>query len=158
VHRLSSSFVLGYHGCQNAVGEALLSGRRFRESNNDYDWLGPGIYFWEANPERVLDFAKELAALNRPRIKRPFVLVAVIEMGLCLDLAARDSIKQIRIAHEHLCEQAALEGSALPKNGDKFWQRDLGCAVLPHLHQLLEEGGSPGIDTMRGLFIEGAAV
>jgi hypothetical protein len=37
----------------------LLAGTAFKPSNNDYDWLGPGIYFWEANPLRGLEFAEE---------------------------------------------------------------------------------------------------
>ena len=61
MHSLSASFVLGYHGCDQAVGEGLLDGDDFKPSKNDYDWLGPGIYFWEANPQRGLDFARELA-------------------------------------------------------------------------------------------------
>lgn len=62
MHRLSSSFVLGYHGCDQSVGEALLRGEPFRISNNDYDWLGPGVYFWEANPERGLAWISRLLA------------------------------------------------------------------------------------------------
>ena len=30
--------------------ERLLAGEPFQKSINDYDWLGHGIYFWEANP------------------------------------------------------------------------------------------------------------
>ncbi len=47
MHRLSTSFVLGYHGCEAAVAEKLLAGEPFKASSNDYDWLGPGIYFWK---------------------------------------------------------------------------------------------------------------
>lgn len=34
--------VLAYHGCDAAVAERLLAGEPFRESVNDYDWLGAG--------------------------------------------------------------------------------------------------------------------
>ncbi|SPF51914.1 hypothetical protein SBA4_4770009 [Candidatus Sulfopaludibacter sp. SbA4] len=61
MHRLTSTFVLGYHGCDRSIGERLLKGNPFRPSSNEYDWLGPGIYFWEANPQRGLDFARETA-------------------------------------------------------------------------------------------------
>jgi hypothetical protein len=46
MHRLASTFVLGYHGCDRVVGERLLRGTPFRPSDNEYDWLGPGIYFF----------------------------------------------------------------------------------------------------------------
>jgi hypothetical protein len=62
VHRLSTSFILGYHGCDVRIAEALLEGKAFKQSLNDYDWLGPGVYFWEANPQRGLDFAIEASA------------------------------------------------------------------------------------------------
>ncbi len=39
--------VLAYHGCDAAVAERLLRGEPFRKSENDYDWLGAGVYFWE---------------------------------------------------------------------------------------------------------------
>lgn len=86
MHALSASFVLGYHGCDRGVAERLLGGENFKLSSNDYDWLGPGIYFWEANPQRGLDFARELAVLKRDkgRIRKAGVVGAVIELGLCL--------------------------------------------------------------------------
>jgi hypothetical protein len=40
---------LGYDGRDREVGENLVAGTPFRLSNNQYDWLGPGIDFWEAN-------------------------------------------------------------------------------------------------------------
>ncbi len=45
MHRLSASFILGYHGCRKSVGEKLLAGADFEPSDNAYDWLGPGVYF-----------------------------------------------------------------------------------------------------------------
>jgi hypothetical protein len=45
VHRLATSFILGYHGCDANVAKKLIDGKPFKKSENDYDWLGPGIYF-----------------------------------------------------------------------------------------------------------------
>lgn len=70
VQSLISAFVLGYHGCDAAVAEQVLRGRNFRHSNNDYDWLG-GVYFWEANPRRGLEWARELKRRGRGRIDKP---------------------------------------------------------------------------------------
>jgi len=61
VHRLSSSFILGIHGCDRTVGESLLKGAAPKPSRNKYDWLGPGMYFQEANPLRGLEFARQNA-------------------------------------------------------------------------------------------------
>lgn len=85
------SLVLGFHGCDREIGEQILHGaiKHLRKSENRYDWLGHGIYFWKNNPERALQFVKELC--EHPRkgmsaIKTPFVLEAVIDPGHCLNL------------------------------------------------------------------------
>lgn len=62
MHDLAGGLVLGYHGCDASVGEPLLKGEAVLPNNNNWDWLGPGIHSWEANPRRALDFAQELAA------------------------------------------------------------------------------------------------
>ena len=47
--------VLGYHGCDREVAEQVLSGQSdLRLSENSYDWLGSGIYFWVDSPQRAL--------------------------------------------------------------------------------------------------------
>jgi|GEM_PF-4176540 len=41
------SIAIGYHGCDRKIGESLLSGKTaIRFSENTYDWLGHGAYFW----------------------------------------------------------------------------------------------------------------
>ena len=55
----ASAFVLGYHGCTRAVGEKILAGKEhLKASENDYDWLGTGIYFWENSAQRALEWAR----------------------------------------------------------------------------------------------------
>ena len=43
--------VFGYHGCDQALADDLIAGRRsiadWPLSRNAYDWLGHGLYFWE---------------------------------------------------------------------------------------------------------------
>ena len=52
--RLHTSFVLGYHGCARQVGETVLAGdTSLIRSERDYDWLGPGTYFWESDAVRA---------------------------------------------------------------------------------------------------------
>ena len=33
-------------------------GANLNSSENDYDWLGSGIYFWEEGPKRALEWAQ----------------------------------------------------------------------------------------------------
>ena len=57
--RLATSFVLGYHGCDADIARrAVLEGVNIIKSDKDYDWLGPGAYFWESDPQRALEWAE----------------------------------------------------------------------------------------------------
>ncbi len=158
MHRLSSAFVLGYHGCDRKVGEQLLGGKPFRLSNNEYDWLGPGIYFWEANPRRALDFARETAQRKPASVKEPFVVGAVIDLGLCLDLTTTIGIKWVKIAYTSLAKSAAAGGVALPANKPDRLQRNLDCAVIRHLHKIMLESEEPSVDSVKGIFTEGKPI
>jgi hypothetical protein len=158
VHRLSSSFVLGYHGCDRLVGEKLLAGRdTFQKSANAYDWLGPGIYFWEANPQRALEFAMEKRS-RKGGIQDSFVIGAVIDHGLCLDLTTKDSLDDLKSAYESLMATIFADGGPAPLNGPMPWMRYLDCAVIRRLHEIIEDSNSPAVDTVRGIFQEGSPI
>jgi len=160
MHTLSASFVLGYHGCDRETGERLLLNEPFRPSENAYDWLGSGIYFWEANPDRALDWAKQRAARIKFRKgidNEVFVVGAVIDLGFCLDLISSNGSLAVAKAYEHL--KAFLAGSSrqIPANagGEDFPHRYLDCAVINSLHQFRQDTSEEPFDTVRGLFPEG---
>jgi hypothetical protein len=157
LHQLAASFILGYHGCDRAVGERILKDDPFRHSNNDYDWLGPGIYFWEANPLRGLDFAREAKRRRASNIKKPFV-IGVISLGLCLDLTTTARIEQVRAAHKSLVESAAAAGRELPENNQDGLLRRLDCAVIQMVHVIRRDRGDESIDTVKGVFVEGRPI
>ncbi|MCK1671705.1 hypothetical protein [Bradyrhizobium sp. 150] len=160
MHTLASSFVLGYHGCDESIADKLLAGADFKESTNAYDWLGHGIYFWEANPLRGLEFANELKSNKRSaaRISKPTVVGAAIDLGLCLDLSSSAGIEQIKIAHRRLIQISEKADFELPKNYSDGLRRNLDCAVIETLHQIRREAGEPPIDVVRGVFLEGGPI
>ena len=159
MHALATSFILGYHGCDASVAERLLSGKPFRQSTNDYDWLGHGVYFWEVNPRRGLEFARELAKSERgKKIKVPAVVGAVIDLGLCLDLTTSAGITQVRTAHRELDKIAKAAGVDLPKNSEDQLRHNLDCAVIQALHGIRDASGEPSVDTVKGVFLEGKRV
>ena len=159
MHRLSSSFALCYHGCDESVSEKVLSGVEFQPSDNDYDWLGPGIYFWEANPMRGLEYAKELMGLTRgPNIVNPAVVGAVVNLGLCLDLTTSAGIQHVRSAYGHLVEITKKAGGVLPKNNPGLLTRNLDCAVIRLLHDIRQDADETPVDTVRGVFLEGTPI
>jgi hypothetical protein len=119
LHELSASFVLGYHGCDETVARALLDGASFKYEKNPWDWLGWGVYFWEANPLRALEYALELQ--SRPRnsaqkISSPAVVGAVIDLGYCLDLMSSTGIRALKPVHDNFLEVCRIAGEVIPAN------------------------------------------
>lgn len=156
-----TSFVLGFHGCDRSIAESVLSGRKsLRPSNNDYDWLGTGIYFWEFNPQRAYDFALELhrrPRTGRPKIRHPTVVGAVIDLGFCLNLLDSTYIQLVRESYSKLVDLCAATATPLPQNslGQDLLLRRLDCAVIRTLHATRSATGNTPFDSVRAAFIEG---
>ena len=56
-----SSVVLAYHGCDRSVAKSVVGREKeLKASQNAYDWLGEGVYFWENSPRRALRWAQFL--------------------------------------------------------------------------------------------------
>ena len=159
------SFVLGFHGCDAAVAERVFAGRTtLRPSENDYDWLGHGIYFWEQNPHRALEYARLLKKhperSQRARVRKPAVVGAIIDLGRCLNLLNGQALDLVRHAFHHLKETAALGDTPLPKNKPAGSSKDLllrhlDCAVIETVHEIQEQASLPAFRTVRGVFVEG---
>ena len=159
MHDLASCFVLGFHGCDLDVARRLvLREDHFRRSENSYDWLGHGIYFWLENPVRACEWAQRSA--EHGRIQRPAVVGAVIDLGNCLDLTTSAGIEMVRAGYEALKQVHEARGQPLPENqrrdekDDDRLIRRLDCAVINMTCRLLEDKGTP-VDTVKGMFTEG---
>lgn len=152
--------VVAYHGCDEALGEAILAGKsKLKPSENEYDWLGPGIYFWVDSPERGLAWAQELSLRKRPKVKSPFVLGALIHPSLCLNLTDYGVMRELVDAHGFLITSLSIAKASIPRNthhaSGVFLRRSLDCAVIKTVHQLREEAGLDAYDTVYGVFEEG---
>lgn len=54
---MRAGIVFGFHGCEREVAQkAILNREPITPSNNAYDWLGNGIYFWENDPVGVCHY------------------------------------------------------------------------------------------------------
>lgn len=154
--RYTLPHILGYHGCDATIGEKVLAGRaNLKPSDKDYDWLGSGIYFWADSPERAWDWAN-----NQPgarRIRKPFVIGALIYPGLCLNLTDYGVIEQLQGAYKVLT--AASVSREKPENtmmqDGVTMLRRLDCAVIETLHRLREDQNEEPYDSVYGVFDEG---
>jgi hypothetical protein len=161
----ATSFVLGYHGCDEEIGERILrSDDHVGVSSNRYDWLGAGAYFWENSPERARTWAAFLTKHppdSERRISEPFVIGAIIDLGNCLDLTDASSLEIVRSGYDEFQRANAIAGSELPANepahGDDgdLVKRHLDCAVINFVHLLRERERLKPFDSVRGVFTEG---
>lgn len=163
------SFIIGFHGCDESVAEKVLANKAtLRKSTNTYDWLGNGIYFWENNPQRALEYANSLK--NNPRrckeeIAKPTVLGAIIYLGHCLNLLDSKHIKNVKDGYKYLQTASQKANQELPKNkkikgSEDLLLRPLDCMVIETVHQMQKDLKDEGkvaytFDTVRAVFVEG---
>ncbi len=130
------TWITAFHGCDQRTFEKVLYHHDCLEaSENSYDWLGHGIYFWENNPLRAYDFAIE--QLKRGKIEKPAVIGAMIDLGSCLDLTDMASIKLVREVYPLFVQRCKRTSTEIPQNSGKTSDRvyrNLDCAVLEFLH------------------------
>ena len=156
--------VFAFHGCDRRVADAVLSGKeKLAASENTYDWLGHGIYFWEHGPARAFEWARQQAGLKGSKIKKPAVLGAIISLGNCFDLLDLEFTDLLAETARALEKTFAAEGRAIPQNqkaakGNYYWlRRDRDCFILNHAIPIIEHTENVTFHTVRGVFQEGEA-
>ena len=149
--------VVAYHGCDAEVAERILGGQApFKKSQNAYDWLGEGIYFWEYGADRALKFAHDQK--GRGKVKTPAIVGAIIQLGNCFDLMDTKFTDELPTAFAMLKKLHRAMGSPLPKNRGKTPDNELrllDCAVLNLYLQHVEDDQGIVYDTVRCGFVEG---
>lgn len=152
------NLVLGFHGCSKSVFESVVyQGEALKASENEYDWLGHGIYFWEQNYQRAIEWATNRYGDDGA------VVGAVIDLGYCLNLTDSFSAQILRNGYEILkirCEAAEMD---LPQNVPSkrtkdILLRNLDCAVIQQVHDYNKDNGKTPFDSVRGIFTEGGPV
>jgi hypothetical protein len=131
----------------------LLAGTPFNASDNDWDWLGHGVYFWETNPLRGLEFARELQRRKRGKtnVRDPYVVGAVIDLGFCLDLISSTGIRAVESAYFDFVDYCNTAAVPVPENtgGQDALFRKLDCAVINHLHKVRDATKLTPFDSVR---------
>lgn len=170
----NSHFIIGYSGCDRDLGEAALASpgaNGLASSNNGYDWLGTGVYFWENDPVRAYQWAVEAKVRHEKRnketgapirIRRPFVVGAVIRLGACLDFTTREGVELVKEGYQACLtdhENLLLENPdiKLPENtgDDDMKGRYLDFHIINFTCQDYAKNKKTTIDTVRSFFHEG---
>lgn len=163
------NLTIGFHGCDRITFEKVLyDHERLSASNNSYDWLGNGIYFWENSLARAAEWGQSYCDRYNKKYpdrkkKQPAVIGAVISLGHCLDLTDYGSSDIMKSGYEILEYELSLVDRPLPENknvkGSKdLLLRELDCAVIERIHQLNREMKKRPYDSVKGVFIEGNPV
>jgi hypothetical protein len=157
--------ILGFHGCDRSLVNDILSGTKtLINSDNEYDWLGHGVYFWENSTNRAFEYARHLK--NNPRdsrsiIEEPAVIGAVINLGYCLDLLDYKNLKLLKSAYDIL--RINHDASNFPQNkkgtdSNELMIRELDCAVIETVHTIMGIEGEGAFDSVKGVFFEGETI
>ena len=156
-----SRFVVGYHGCDSKLARNVLLGDAdLTPSNNKYDWLGHGSYFWEHGPARAMSFAIEESKRKSSKISDPSVLGAYIYLGNCFDLLDVKFTSVLEAVYPELIKELNERGEPIPTNskdrhdGTKLFH-SLDRAVIEYAIKLAEDEEGQKFDTVRGAFWEG---
>lgn len=155
------AYVFGFHGLDKDVGKAVLNGKtELKHSTNAYDWLGHGVYFWENSYERARQYAVEDSQRKHSKIKTPFVIGAIIDLGECLDLLDKKCLDLLAVAYKEMALTLSEAGEDLPTNAPfgstdfDFKKRELDCAVIRYAIEMAADDGIK-FDSVRAAFWEG---
>ena len=151
--------VIAYHGCDTRVARDVLDrNQALSPSENDYDWLGHGIYFWEHGPARALEWAEQQKMLGK--IKNPAVVGVILHLGNCfdfLDTHFTDLLGSVFPAFELYMQSSnqvmPVNSPVYPGDSENLLRR-LDCAVINWTLGLVELTYGR-FQSVRGLFQEG---
>lgn len=169
MYSILPNLVLAFHGCdEETFKNVLYKHEELVPSNNPYDWLGNGIYFWEDSVDRAWQWAVLSCERynkknpDKPK-KKPAVVGAVISLGNCLNLTDYKSSEILKNGYDILKFELEINGKELPvnrniKDNNDLLYRDLDCAVIERIHQYNKEQKIRAFDSVRGVFLEGKPV
>ena len=172
MYDVKPNLLIGFHGCDRIVRDQLLMNPNdYRISRKPYDWLGHGLYFWENNYDRALEWATEKK--SRGEITEPAVIGAVLTLRHCCDFLDKRYIKILAYYFNNMQVKYELLGKKLPQNknlrhdshNDRIL-RELDCAAIEFMHSEIldkykKENANQGysdlklFDSTRGVFTEG---
>ncbi len=164
MYTTKTGLILGFHGCDESIVENIFLGKEdLKQSDNTYDWLGHGIYFWENSPSRALEFAKFLKdhpQKSKNPIKTPAVIGAVIDLGYCLDFTDYANLQLLKDGYDLFMTAISKSGIKLSNKpiGENIdlLLRDLDCAVIETLHSMRSPNSElRSFDSVLGVFWEG---
>lgn len=164
----AGGLVLAYHGCDIITRDLLVSGRlnELTPSDNEYDWLGSGTYFFQDDYLRAAKFA--IASSEQPNkrytarpIVTPAVVGAVLRVSHWLDMTTqeghqkyKEGYEALKLAHEAPASPPMPKNTKASKNDEFTIIRKLDRAVIEMVHKIRKKD-EPEYVAVRGAFYQG---
>jgi hypothetical protein len=140
--------IYGYHGTSQTKAESILADG-FRLSDNNYDWLGTGIYFFQDAPLR----ANQWATQQYP--EEPAVICARLRLENCIDLFDVGWQPLLKAVYNDFVNEYLSDGQPLPaQNPESSKAHRLDCAFLNYSVKFLAKLGQTA-ESIRASFVEG---
>jgi hypothetical protein len=134
--------IIGYHGTTAEAAERLVDGAPFSPSENEDDWFGNGIYFWEYAPKQAWWWSTKFK-----RNAQPAVVGAIIRLGHCLDLLDPLNVASLKKFHDETLHKWKAAKVKAPQNGNQH--KKLDCAIF----NLFYEQFKTPIETARAVYV-----
>lgn len=166
--------VRGFHGTTTSRARLIRAQSRIMISNNDYDWLGTGAYFFQDAPLRAWKWATNWATVASG--EAPAVIAADIDLDGCFDLLDIDNWRFIETAYNRFNFVYRSVGLPVPAQaapivrsagGQRYHVASpqpvvgqsgrnlVDCAVVRLALQLFTKSTGKTVRSVRGAFIEG---
>ncbi len=133
-----------------------------KPSDNRFDWLGGGIYFWEHGPQRAYEWAVDQSKRIGSKITKPTVLGAQLDLGICLDLLDTANTRLLQKRFVNFRRFLRENKLPMPQNRNpqgEGWRdkalRFRDCAVIDFTLSRLFQNEGIKCQTVRGVFLEG---
>lgn len=151
---MQHNVVFGYHGCSRTLADSILTGAESHllPSDSKAEWLGRGVYFWENNYQRAMEWAQSHVVDDEPA-----VIGAIIVPGNCLDLLDSACLEALSIVAASFEEDFAERYGTLPEpNDDAKGYHPYDCALINYFREVWkDENAGRILNTVRGAFSEG---
>lgn len=148
-NKFSTLLVWGYHGTLRRHAEAILE-NGFELSQNPWDWLGDGVYFWQDAPHRAGTWGDEWA--RKESNDEIAVIRAKIRLEDCMDLLDTKWMEVVRDFGKAFATLHRWQATEL--RNKPGGQHDLDAAFFNYLVDSLGRQGVT-VNSIRAAIAEG---
>ena len=136
--------IVGFHATTPEKARAILSTKKYTSSMSEFNWLGKGVYFWENDLQRAIEWGCNLyTPANTAVIKQ------TLKLGRCLDLTQRKWLECLKKTYLEVVKEFEKKGEKTPVNRGS--DRQLNSLLL----ERAKASYGSNFDTVRCAFSDG---